>query len=127
LHGVNVRGIRGAVDVPANESHEILGSTKKLLQEMLQNNTLMKDDIAAIIFSMTADLNAAFPAEAARRLGWKYVPLFDTCEIDVPGSLPRCIRVLMLVNTTKAAEEIKHVYLGGAAALRKDLLEEEGK
>jgi chorismate mutase len=80
-----------------------------------------KDKIAAIIFSTTADLNAAFPAEAARHLGWIYVPLFCTSEINVPGALPRCIRILMLVNSTKTQEEIKHVYLGGTSSLRADL------
>lgn len=118
---MNLRGIRGAIDVPSNDAKEILEATKELLQEMMQKNSLDKNEIAAIIFSMTVDLDAVFPAEAARELGWVYVPLFCTSEIDVPGSLPRCIRVLMLVNSTKTPEEIRHVYLRGAAALRTDL------
>lgn len=77
--------------------------------------------MAAVIFSVTSDLNAVFPAKAARRMGWTDVPLLDVAEIDVPGALPRCIRVLMLLNTDKNTHEIVHVYLKGAAALRKDL------
>ena len=121
MQPTGIRGVRGAVDVSANESHEILQATKELLQEMQQQNFLGKDSMAAVIFSMTKDLNAVFPAQAARELGWKNVPLFCTVEIDVPDALPRCIRVLMLVNTAKQPEEMRHVYLGGAASLRKDL------
>lgn len=121
MYKKNVRGIRGAIDVSANNSEEILEATKELLQEIMHRNSLENEQIAAVIFSMTADLDAAFPAKAARELGWKYVPLFCTNEISVPGSLPRCIRVLMLINTKKTAREIMHVYLRGAVALREDL------
>ena len=121
MQAVKVRGIRGAVDVSANDAREILQATQELLQEMQQKNSLVKEDIAAVIFSMTRDLDAVFPAQAARQLGWIYVPLFCTGEIAVPGALPRCIRVLMLVNTDRQPEEISHVYLKGAVALRKDL------
>lgn len=121
----NVRGIRGAIDVPANKSEEILEATRELLQEIMRRNSLDKDQIAAVFFSMTADLDAAFPAKAARELGWKYVPLFCTNEVSVPGSLSRCIRVLMLANTKKTAQEIIHVYLRGAVVLREDLLVED--
>lgn len=122
MKGTSVRGIRGAIDVTDNDAHEILGAAKELLQEIMKKNSILKEDITAVIFSMTADLNAVFPAKAARQIGWTYVPLFDTCEIDVPGSLPRCIRVLMLVNSPKAQEEIRHVYLRGAVVLREDLI-----
>ncbi len=125
MQGINLRGVRGATDVPSNDAHEILEATKELLQEMLQKNSIRKEEIAAIIFTMTADLNAVFPAEAARQLGWTYVPLFCPSEIDVPGALPRCIRILMLINTAKAQEEIHHVYLRGAAVLRQDLVKKE--
>ena len=121
MQGTSVRGIRGAIDVTDNDAHEILEATKELLQEMLKKNSILKEDLASVIFSMTSDLNAAFPAKAARQIGWTYVPLFDTSEIDVPGSLPRCIRILMLANTTKKQEEIRHVYLKGAVLLRTDL------
>ena len=118
-----MRGIRGATCVPFNNAQEILEATKELLQEIVRKNSLVQDEIAAVIFSMTEDLNAVFPAEAARRLGWIHVPLFCTREINVPGALPRCIRVLMLVNSVKKQEEIRHVYLKEAASLRTDLQE----
>lgn len=121
MQGINLRGVRGAVDVPANDAETILQATKELLQKMLEKNSIIKEEIGAVIFSMTADLNAVFPAKAARQMGWHDVPLFDTCEIDVPGALPRCIRVLMLINTAKAPQEIRHVYLNGAVVLREDL------
>ena len=117
----SIRGIRGATCVSANDAAEILEATTELLQEIKQKNSLARDDIAAVIFSMTEDLDAVFPAEAARRLGWSYVPLFCTREINVPGALPRCVRVLMLVNTAKTQREIRHIYLKEAAALRTDL------
>jgi chorismate mutase len=121
MQGINLRGVRGAVDVPANDAGTILQVTQELLQQMLEKNSIIKEEIGAVIFSMTADLNAVFPAKAARQMGWTDVPLFDTTEIDVPGALPRCIRVLMLINTAKAPREIRHIYLGGAVALREDL------
>lgn len=115
------RAVRGAIDVSSNDENEILEATTELLQEMVTINNINKSDIAAVIFSVTSDLNAVFPAKAARRMGWTDVPLLDVAEIDVPGALPRCIRVLMFLNTDKSLLEIKHVYLKGAAALRKDL------
>jgi chorismate mutase len=121
VQGVFLRGIRGAIDVSANEAREILEATKELLQKMSKQNFVKVEEIAAIIFTVTADLNATFPAAAARELGWSCVPLMCSREIDVPGSLPRCIRVLMLVNSKKTPEEIRHIYLKGAAVLREDL------
>ncbi|MGI5876785.1 MAG: chorismate mutase [Dethiobacteria bacterium] len=125
MQGVILRGIRGAIDVSANESQEILKATKSLLQEMARQNLVKNEDIAAIFFTVTADLNATFPAAAARQLGWSCVPLMCSQEIDVPGSLPRCIRVLMLVNSRKTPEEVRHIYLKGAATLREDLIRED--
>jgi chorismate mutase len=125
LNNQNLRGIRGAIDVPANNSKEILEAAKELLQTIMHRNLLEKDQIAAAIFSMTVDLDAAFPAKAAREMGWKHVPLFCTNEVSVPGSLPHCIRVLLLVNTGKSAQEIIHVYLRGAVVLREDLQNED--
>ncbi|HXX38848.1 MAG TPA: chorismate mutase [bacterium] len=117
------RGIRGATTADANTEQAILSATLELLQRMVRENGIHTDDIAGVIFTMTADLNAAFPAEAGRRLpGWTRVPLMCMQEIPVPGALDRCVRVLMLVNTTKAAGEVKHVYLGGATQLRPDLV-----
>lgn len=117
------RGIRGAVTVEANIEQEILDATFELLQEMIRANQIDVDDIAGVLFTVTPDLNAAFPAEAGRRLpGWNQVPLLCAQEIPVPGAVSRCIRVLMFVNTTKTLDEIRHVYLRGAERLRPDLI-----
>ncbi len=115
------RAIRGAIDVASNDEHEILSATAELLQQIAIKNNIKKEDAAAVFFSVTEDLNAVFPAKAARQMGWTDVPLFDVVEIDVPGALPRCIRVLLLLNTNKGLHEMVHVYLKGAVALRKDL------
>lgn len=115
------RAIRGAIDVTSNDEHEILSATAELLQEIVIKNNIKKEDAAGIFFSVTKDLNAIFPAKAARQMGWTDVPLFDVVEIDVPGALPRCIRILLLLNTNKGLHEMVHVYLKGAVALRKDL------
>ncbi len=119
--GSKVRAVRGAIDVQANDENKILEATTELLQQIVTNNNIVKEDIAAVIFSLTSDLNAVFPAKAARQIGWTDIPLFDTVEIAVPDALPRCIRVLMLVNTNTKVQEIKHAYLRGAAVLRDDL------
>lgn len=116
------RGIRGAVTVEANAEQAILDATHALLQRMIQANDVDADDIAGVLFTVTPDLDATFPAEAGRRLpGWTHVPLMCAQEVPVPGALPRCVRVLMLVNTTKTAEEVQHVYLRDAERLRPDL------
>ncbi|HEU5380079.1 MAG TPA: chorismate mutase [Ktedonobacteraceae bacterium] len=112
------RGIRGATTVENNERAEILSATTELLQVMIARNDLQTEDIASAIFSLTEDLNAEFPAVAARALGWTEVPLMCTREIPVPGSLGKCIRVLLHVNTTRGLSEIQHVYMRGAAILR---------
>lgn len=122
--GDKIRGVRGAIDVDSNEEEKILEATGQLLQKMVSDNSIEKKDIATVIFSLTTDLDAVFPAKAARQIGWEEIPLFCCTEIDVPGALPRCIRVLMLVNTSRSLQDIKHVYLRGAAALRKDLAAE---
>lgn len=116
-----VRGIRGAITASGNSKDAILSSTKELITKMIALNKVKTADIAGIIFSATKDLNADFPANAARKLGLLSVPLLCTNEIDVPGSLKKCIRALMLVNSNKAPSSIKHVYLGGARKLRPDL------
>lgn len=118
------RGIRGAVTVDANTPAAILDATAELLQRMVRSNEVDVDDIAGVVFTVTPDLDAAFPAEAGRRLaGWAQVPLMCAQEIPVPGALARCIRVLMFVNTTKAIDEVQHVYLRDAERLRPDLLD----
>ena len=113
------RGIRGATIVSANNKERILAAAKKLLTEMTKANKIEIKDIAAIFFTTTPDLNAEFPAAATRELGWpSNLALLCGHEINVPNTLPRCLRVLMLVNTEKEPEEIIHVYLGEAKKLK---------
>lgn len=119
-----VRGLRGATTAMVNERNAVLEATKELLIAMTKANAIKQADIAAVIFSSTPDLNAAFPAAAAREIGWNEVPLFGTQEIECPTGLPRCIRVLILFNTDKSQHEVQAVYLGGATKLRPDLAAE---
>lgn len=117
-----VRGIRGAITVTADEPAEILAATRELLEELIRANQIEHfEDIVSAIFTTTADLTSTFPAEAARLLGMKLVPLLCACEIPVPGSMPRCIRVLLHVNTDKPQSDIVHVYLRDAKKLRPDV------
>ncbi len=118
-----VRGIRGATTVEADEPEQILEATRELLADMLRANEI--DDfevIASIFFTTTPDLRSTFPAEAARELGMNMVPLICNQEIPVPNRLPRCVRVMMQVNTRKGQREMKHVYLREARSLRPDLV-----
>ena len=112
------RGIRGATTVEHNDREEILATTTELLQHLIEQNELHSEDIASAIFTVTADLDAAFPALAARLMGWTEVALLCCSEIPVPDSLGKCIRILLHVNTTRRAAEIQHVYLRGAVNLR---------
>ena len=113
------RGIRGAITVSANNKESILAATGKLLKEMAQANSVEVDDIAAIFFTTTSDLNAEFPASATRELGWpQHIALLCRHEMNIPDDLPRCLRIMMLVNTEKGPEEITHVYLGEAKKLK---------
>ncbi len=117
-----VRGIRGATSVTENAASEILGATRELLEEILRRNGLTEfEDFVSAIFTTTPDLNASFPAEAARGLGMNSVPLLCASEIDVPQAMPRCIRVLLHVNTEKHQQEMVHVYLRDAKQLRPDM------
>ncbi|MGE5576701.1 MAG: chorismate mutase [Syntrophothermus sp.] len=115
------RGIRGATTVEANTVEAILAATKELLEEMAAENEFSPEEIASIFFTVTPDLNAEYPAVAARTLGWVHVPLLCAVEIPKIGGLPACIRVLLHVNTTKKQNEIKHIYLREARRLRPDL------
>jgi len=115
------RGVRGATTVDINEAEAILVATRELLEAMVAANDIEPSDLASVIFSATRDLDAVFPARAARDIGWTQVPLLDTTEIPVPHSLPRCVRILMHWNTERSQAEIAHVYLRGAQALRPDL------
>jgi len=116
-----VRGVRGATTVEANEHAEILDETRKLLALMIRFNGIRSEDVASVIFTVTGDLNAEFPALAARQLGWLDVPLLCTYEIDVAGSLRKCVRILVHWNTSKAQSEIVPVYIKDAQRLRPDL------
>ena len=112
------RGIRGATTAVANTAEDILEVTDELLRIVIALNELDPLDVASVIFTTTPDLTATFPALAARDIGWTEVPLLCTHEMAVPGSLQSCVRVLIHVNTARTAQEIKHVYLKGARALR---------
>lgn len=117
-----VRGIRGAITVEQNEIETIHRATTELLLQMLRDNEVEPRDIASCFITVTPDLNATFPARAVRDLdGWDLVPLMCALEVPVPGSLPRCIRLLLHVNTAKEQEEVRHVYLREAVNLRPDL------
>lgn len=116
------RGVRGATTVSADEPQLIHQATAELLEQMLAANDIALEDVAAVFFTTTADLTSTFPAEGARQLGMTSVPLMCSQEIPVPGRLPRAIRVMLLWNTHKRQQEIKHVYLHDAASLRPDLL-----
>lgn len=117
-----VRGIRGAINCDENSPPSILQATGELLQEILRANQLTDfDEIVSAIFTTTADLDAAFPAEAARELGMHRVPLLCANEIDVPTGMKRCIRILLHVNTDKPTSEMVHVYLRDARRLRPDM------
>lgn len=118
---MKMRGIRGAITVDADEPQAILDATKRLLTEMTERNGVKLDDIASVLFSMTPDLQAAFPALGAREMGWVHVPMLHFTEIDVPGAMPRCIRALMHVETARTQEEIEHAYLDEAWVLRPDI------
>lgn len=115
-----IRGIRGATTVDVNEKEAIIAATEELLEELTVQNDFEPDAVASVLFTVTSDLNATFPAEAARKRGWLWVPMLCATEIPVPGSLPMCIRVLIHLNTDKAPQEIRHVYLRRAVRLRPD-------
>jgi len=122
------RGIRGATTVEANGREAILEAAAELLAAMVKANDIKPEDVASAFFTTTPDLNAEFPALAARRLGWNDVPLLCAHEMAVSGSLPMCLRILVHVNTDKRADQIVHVYLRGARVLRPDFeFEPEGK
>ncbi|HEU6450339.1 MAG TPA: chorismate mutase [Gemmatimonadaceae bacterium] len=120
-----VRALRGAITVPANDAAQILDATRTLLDEMILLNSLDAEQLVSVIFTATPDLTAVFPARAARELGWSDVPLLCMTEMAVPGSLPRCVRVLMHAELPAEAGRGRHVYLGGAAELRPDLAKSE--
>lgn len=115
------RGVRGATTADSNSREDILKATRQLLALMIRQNQIDHHDVASAIFTTSPDLNAEFPALAARQLGWLDVALMCMHEMSIPGSLDRCVRVLLHWNTDKPASEIVHVYIRGAAKLRPDL------
>jgi chorismate mutase len=119
---MNVRGIRGAITADSNEERPILDATLEVLHGIVADNGIDPEDICSVLITVTADLDAAFPAKAIREMkGWELVPLMCSVEVPVKGSLERCIRLMVLVNTNQTQKEIRHVYLKGARALRPDL------
>ena len=115
------RGVRGATTVESNSREDILRGTRHLLALMIRQNGIEATDVASAIFTTTRDLDAEFPALAARQLGWLDVPLLCGHEMSIPGSLPRCIRVLVHWNTDKSQGEVQHIYVRDAEKLRPDL------
>jgi chorismate mutase len=122
-----IRGIRGAITVAENNKEEVLKETQVLLKEIIKVNKLKIEDIAAINFSATSDIDAVFPAQAARELGFNYTPLICSKEMDVQGSLKKCIRILMLVNSRKKQQAMIPVYLKEALTLRPDTKKYAGR
>ena len=114
----SVRGIRGATTTRENTRNAIVEATRDLLEKIVSANDLILDDIAAVIFTTTEDLNADFPAQAARQMGWEHVALLNSHEMKVPNSQTMCIRTLLLVNTEKNPQDIVNVYLRDAENLR---------
>lgn len=114
------RGVRGATTAEANTEDAILEATRDLLARMVEANGIEPDAVASIWFTATTDLNAAFPAKAARQLGWTETALMCAQEIEVPGQPDYCIRVLINWNTARALSEVQHVYVRGAERLRPD-------
>ncbi|MEM8671114.1 MAG: chorismate mutase [Planctomycetota bacterium] len=115
------RGVRGATTVDANDREEILKATRQLLALMIRRNEIESTDVGSAVFTVTKDLDAEFPALAARQLGWLEVPLLCAYELSVPDGLPRCIRILIHWNTDTSQSDIQHVYLKEARRLRPDL------
>ena len=115
---VRCRGVRGATFIEADTPEAILAGTRELLEAIAQANGIATEDIASAFFTSTADLRSAFPARAARELGWTDVPLLGATEVDKPDGPPRCIRVLLHWNTVRRQGEVVHVYLRGSDAMR---------
>jgi chorismate mutase len=116
-----VRAVRGATQVDADQREQVLDATTELLTEVLRRNDLSNEDLISVVFTATPDLHSEFPAYAARQMGITDVPLLCAAEIDVPGAMPRVLRLLAHVETERPRADLRHVYLRGAAALRTDL------
>lgn len=117
------RGVRGATTVSENDEKQIITNTRILIEEMVEKNNIVPSDISHVFISVTKDVNAGFPARALREIqGWTYVPVMCMAEIDVPGSLPKCIRIMMVTNTTADQTTINHIFHNDAVKLRPDLV-----
>ncbi|MGA5765320.1 chorismate mutase [Nonomuraea bangladeshensis] len=116
-----VRAVRGAIQVDANDRDSIIEGTTELVSVLMERNRLTTDDVISVLFTATPDLTAEFPALATRKLGFHEVPLICCTEIDVPGALPRVVRLMAHIETDRPRSEIHHVYLRGAVALRQDI------
>ncbi|MEO3823760.1 chorismate mutase [Actinomadura sp. B10D3] len=116
-----VRAVRGATQIDADVRDQILEATTELVAEVMTRNGLTTDDVISVIFTVTPDITAEFPALAARKLGFHEVPLLCATEIGVPGSLPRVIRLMAHIETDRPRSDVQHVYLRGATALRLDI------
>jgi len=123
-----IRGFRGATTISQNTKEDITDETRKLLSEMVEKNGIEPSHISHVFFSASADINATFPASAGRELpGWTHVPVMCMQEIDVPNSLEKCIRVMLVAKTNLKQEEIEHIFLNNAVKLRPDLVKKEGE
>ncbi|PWT92791.1 MAG: chorismate mutase [Acidobacteria bacterium] len=115
------RGIRGAIQVEENKAASILKAAEELMHALIEANAIHSNTVAAVMFTVTPDINAVFPAEVRKKIGWELVPFLCAQEIPVPESLPRILRVLVLVDTQLSQREVRHQYLGAAQTLRPDL------
>lgn len=123
---MTVRGLRGATTVQQDEAEQVLEATATLVQEMIKENDVPVEHIISVLISTTPDIQSTFPAKAVRTIdGWKYVPVMCTHEMDVPGAMPLCIRVLMQVNSSLTQQEVVHIYQNEAIKLRPDLQQGE--
>lgn len=123
---MTVRGLRGATTVSQDEAEAVLYATATLVQEMVEANDVLVEDIVSVLISTTPDIQSTFPAKAVRTIeGWKYVPVMCTHEMDVPGAIPLCIRILMQVNCSLTQKEVIHIYQNDAVKLRPDLQQGE--
>ncbi|UDY25260.1 chorismate mutase [Nocardioides sp. Kera G14] len=118
---MSVRAIRGATQLDVDESTHMHERVVELLSAVMEANGLTKDDVVSVLFTATADLHSAFPAVAARSLGWTDVPLICARELEIEGSLPRAVRLMAHVETDMSKADVTHVYLHGATVLRPDL------
>ena len=116
-----LRAIRGAIQVPANTAGDIASGVQELIAAILKANELIPSDVISVFFTSTVDLDAAFPAAACREMGFSNVPLIGSVEVAVPGALDKTVRAMLHVETGRTPEQITHVYLHGAASLRRDI------